>query len=132
MANHGIHRKIGIQSGLESLHDDMMENETAMEYESSSIDDSDFSAAFFKEQDQDGDGLDHRSPAKTLLLLLLVLHMVGILIWLRIWLRDRKMKAARMGKSTPPPQRQSCTYDVDSRFISKIELPLKALKLAKA
>lgn len=128
MVNHGIHRKIG----LEGLNDDPVVNDTSMEYESSSIDDSDFSAAFFKEQEQDDDGLEHRSPAKTLLLLLLALHMVGIIIWIRIWLRDRKIKAARMGKNTPPPQRQSCTYDVDSRFISKIELPLKALKLAKA
>jgi hypothetical protein len=128
MVNHGIHRKIG----LEGLDDDPVVNDTSMEYESSSIDDSDFSAAFFKEQEQGDDGLEHRSPAKTLLLLLLALHMVGIIIWIRIWLRDRKIKAARMGKNTPPPQRQSCTYDVDSRFISKIELPLKALKLAKA
>ena len=127
MSNHGIHRKIGTQVGVEGMDDD--HNSTMMDYESSSIDDSDFSAAFMKEQD---DGLEHRSPAKTLLLLLLVLHIVGIMIWLRIWLRDRKIKAARMGKNTPPPQRQSCTYDVDSRFISKIELPLKALKLAKA
>ena len=47
-------------------------------------------------------------------------------------MRERRMKAARTGKMTPPPQRQSCTYDVDSRFISKLELPLKALKLARA
>ena len=131
MARHDLHRKFGIQTVVGGIDDEENDNSTAIEYESSSIDDSDFSAALLNEQGHD-DELEHRSPAKTLLLLLLVLHMVGILIWLRIWLRDRKIKAARLGKNTPPPQRQSCTYDVDSRFISKIELPLKALKLAKA
>ena len=63
---------------------------------------------------------------------LLVVHMSGLLIWLRVWMRDRRAKAARSGKLTPPPQRQSCTYDVDNRFISKLELPMKALKLARA
>lgn len=124
MVNYNRHPKIKIQQ-------DTFDNLTEIEYESSSIDDSDFSAAFLKEQQQD-DMLEHRSPVRTLLLLLLILHVVGILVWIRVWLRDRHIKAARMGKSTPPPQRQSCTYDVDSRFISKIELPLKALKLAKA
>jgi hypothetical protein len=101
------------------------------EYESNSIDESDFDEY---EGEGDEDVLDHesQSPAKKLLLLLLVLHLLGILIWLRVWLRDRKVKAARTGKNTPPPQKQSCTYDIDNRYISKLELPLKALKLAKA
>lgn len=73
---------------------------------------------------------EHSSPAKALLLLLLGLHLIGVLIWLRFWLKDRKIKFPRM-KNTPPPQKQSCTYDIDSRYISKIELPLKALKIAK-
>ena len=83
-----------------------------------------------------GEGVGRRetsSSVRFLLWFLLVVHMSGLFIWFRVWMRERRVKAARMGKMTPPPQRQSCTYDVDSRsFISKMELPLKALKLARA
>lgn len=130
MVGHGIHRKIGFEGVIEGAEHERLENISTIDYESISIDDSDFGAAFLEEQQHEGQ--HHRSPAKSLLILLLMLHILGIFVWLRIWLRDRKIKAARLGKNTPPPQRQSCTYDVDSRLISKIELPLKALKLAKA
>ena len=83
-----------------------------------------------------GEGVGRRetsSSVRFLLWFLLVVHMSGLFIWFRVWMRERRVKAARTGKMTPPPQRQSCTYDVDSRsFISKMELPLKALKLARA
>jgi hypothetical protein len=140
-------------------------SDTLMEYESNSIDSSDFTNHHQKEFSKGGalelsgsnhrnDGKivseggaslmghtgvvhehdvgleEHSSPAKALLLLLLGLHLIGVLIWLRFWLKDRTIKFPRM-KNTPPPQKQSCTYDIDSRYISKIELPLKALKIAK-
>jgi len=84
-----------------------------------------------------GEGVGGRretsSSVRFLLWFLLVVHMSGLFIWFRVWMRERRVKAARTGKMTPPPQRQSCTYDVDSRsFVSKMELPLKALKLARA
>lgn len=155
---HGKGTEEAVRSSLE--HSDTL-SDTLMEYESNSIDSSDFiNHKEFSKNDKldlidqyanDGKivsegaslmghtgevhehdlGLEeHSSPAKALLLLLLGLHLVGVLIWLRFWLKDRKIKFPRM-KNTPPPQKQSCTYDIDSRYISKIELPLKALKIAK-
>lgn len=140
-----------------ATHSSLENGDTLFEYESNSIDSSDFigqkevskndnlglggfhrvndgeivseGAASFMHEHEVGSE-EHSSPAKALLLLLLGLHLVGVLIWLRFWLKDRKIKFPRI-KSTPPPQKQSCTYDIDSRYISKIELPLKALKIAK-
>jgi hypothetical protein len=131
-----LERKIGLGSGVDAgLGDPQMD---IKDYEMASLDDSDFTSAIVGEQEHHesmhrvGHDAGLRSPVKFLLWFLLVVHMSGLIIWIRVWLRDRKMKAARTGKMTPPPQRQSCTYDVDSRFISKLELPLKALKLARA
>lgn len=115
---------------------------SVLDYELASLDDSDLKSAFVEEDGILHGGRQHRleehgqqgvgSMTKFLLWFLLIVHMTGLLIWFRVWMRDRRAKSARSGKLTPPPQRQSCTYDVDNRLISKLELPMKALKLARA
>lgn len=78
------------------------------------------------------DGHPVSSGVKGILMLLLFIHLLGLLVWFRIWLRDRKTKYPTM-KVVPPPPKQTCTYDMDRAYaLSKLELPLKALKLAKS
>ena len=133
----GFGQKMELEAGADGVAT------SALDYELASLDDSDLRSAFVEDDVVLHGGRQHRleeehgrhgvgSTTKFLLWFLLVVHMSGLLIWLRVWMRDRRAKAARSGKLTPPPQRQSCTYDVDNRFISKLELPMKALKLARA
>ncbi len=135
-----LERKMGFGKKIEAETDGVAM--AVLDYEMSSLDDTDLKSASVEDGVIVHGGRQHRleehgqrgvgSTTKFLLWFLLVVHMSGLLIWFRVWMRDRRAKSARSGKLTPPPQRQSCTYDVDNRLISKIELPMKALKLARA
>jgi hypothetical protein len=138
-----LERKIGIASQVDGIRGEGVAGVDAVaaqgslelrDYEMASLDDSDFDSV--RSGELRSTALQHTPTRKAsvtfLLWFLLLIHLTGLVVWYRVWMRDRKVKAARTGKMTPPPQRQSCTYDVDNRFISKLELPLKALKLAKS
>lgn len=89
------------------------------------------------QHDSVSSSLEYQHPRsgsiKGILMLLVFLHLIGLMIWLRAWLKDRRTKTNVLRKTQPPPLKQSCTYDMDRAFaISKVELPLKALKLAKS
>ena len=76
--------------------------------------------------------LERGSPVGAIIWALVLLHLVGLAVWLRAWWRQPRTKDPTMRHPTPPTK-QSCTYDMDKAFaIPKIELPLKALKFAKA
>jgi hypothetical protein len=133
-----LERKMGFGQKIETEGSAM----STLDYELSSLDETDLKSAFAQDDAMLLGGRQHRleghgqrgvgSTTKLLLWFLLIVHMSGLLIWFRVWMRDRRAKSARSDKLTPPPQRQSCTYDVDNRLISKLELPMKALKLARA
>lgn len=76
--------------------------------------------------------LEQHSPVATVIWAVVILHLLALAVWLRVWWRQRRAKDPTMRAPTPP-QKQSATYDMDKSFaIPRIELPLKALKLAKA
>jgi hypothetical protein len=63
---------------------------------------------------------------------LVILHLVGLVVWLRAWNRQRRSKDGPTMKAhvtATPPQKVACSYDLDKAFLPKIELPMKALNL---
>lgn len=62
---------------------------------------------------------------------LVVLHLVGLVVWLRAWNRQRRSKDPTMKAHilAAPPQKVACNYDLDKTYLPKIELPMKALSL---
>ena len=64
---------------------------------------------------------------------LVILHVLALLVWLRAWWRQKRSKDPTMRALTPgPPQKVTCSYDMDKAFsIPKIELPIKSLGLTK-
>lgn len=66
--------------------------------------------------------------------LLVILHILALVIWIRAWMRQRKSKDPTMRAfATGPPQKVGCSYDMDKSFsIPKIELPIKGLALKQA
>ena len=73
---------------------------------------------------------EHGSPVKGILWAVLILHLFALAVWLRAWLRQRKVKDPVMkAHLVGPPQKQSCSYDLDKSFLPRIELPIKALNM---
>lgn len=73
---------------------------------------------------------EHGSPVKGILWAVLILHLLALAVWLRAWLRQRKVKDPVMkAHLVGPPQKQSCSYDLDKNFLPRIELPIKALNM---
>lgn len=74
------------------------------------------------------------SMTGTLIWALVIFHVAGLLFWMRVWWKQRKIKDPIM-RLPAPPQKQSVTYDLDKTFslATKLDIPLKALnKLSKA
>jgi len=79
--------------------------------------------------------LEQHSPVGSIIWALVILHFLALAVWLRAWWRQKRAKdpTMRTAAKTAPPQKQTCTYDMDKSYaIPKIELPIKALKLARA
>ena len=73
---------------------------------------------------------EHGSPVRGILWAVVLLHLLALAVWLRAWLRQRKLKDPVMkGHQVGPPQKQSCSYDLDKNFLPRIELPIKALNM---
>jgi hypothetical protein len=68
---------------------------------------------------------------------LVILHLLALAVWLRAWWRQKRSKDPTMRAHAGPPDKVTCSYDMDKSFgIPKIELPMKGkgltLKQAKA
>lgn len=64
---------------------------------------------------------------------LVILHLLALAVWLRAWWRQRRSKDPTMRAYQGPPDKVTCSYDMDKTFgMPKIERPLKALNLKQA
>lgn len=74
-----------------------------------------------------------------LIWVLVIIHLLAVLVWLRAWWKQKRSskKDPTMRSLIPaPPQKVTCSYDMDKTFsMPKIELanlPIKALSLKKS
>ena len=73
-----------------------------------------------------------------LIWVLVIVHLLAVAVWLRAWWRQKRSSKDPTMRSLipPPPQKVTCSYDMDKAFsMPKIELanlPIKALALKKS
>lgn len=73
----------------------------------------------------------YETPVRGLIFVVVILHLLGLFLWLRAWLRQKRSKAPPVRSYSPsPPAKVSASYDMDGYMKRTSSVPRRIAEMA--